>query len=258
MKQIKRSSLSGFLFKVLIYILALIFLIPVVLTVMKSIQSDNRITLAGYGELLLNCFPFYGLFWNSVIYAVCITFGTVIISIPAAFAFRFAQFRWKKILYVFYLILMMMPFQVMVLPNYIGLRDMGLLNTRMAIILPLIFSPFGVVVLYQYMREIDSSMVEAARLETNSTISIIIHCILPQIKVCVAAAALFVFADTWNMVEQPMLYLNDNNLRTLSTFIQQADSYHAQVMFPAAVLFMLPVFLCYLMFHEELKQGLKL
>ena len=153
---------------------------------------------------------------------------------------------------------MMMPFQVMVLPNYIGLRDMGLLNTRMAIILPLLFSPFGVVVLYQYMREIDSSMVEAARLETNSTISMIIHCVLPQIKVCVAASALFVFADTWNMVEQPMLYLNDNNLRTLSTFIQQADSYHSQVMFPAAVLFMLPVFLCYLMFHEELKQGLKL
>ena len=101
MKQIKRSSFSSLLVKVLIYILALLFLIPVVLTIMKSIQSGARITLAGYGELLLNCFPFYRLFWNSVIYAVCITFGTVIISVPAAFAFRFAKFRFKKILYVF-------------------------------------------------------------------------------------------------------------------------------------------------------------
>lgn len=258
MKHSKRSSFSSFLVKGLIYILALMFLVPVILTGVKSIQSDQSITLSGYGELLLNCFPFYRMFWNSVIYAICITFGAILISVPAAFAFRFAKFPCKKILYVFYLIIMMMPFQVMVLPNYIGLRDMGLLNTRMAIILPLIFSPFGVVVLYQYMREIDSSMVEAARLETNSTISIIIHCILPQIKVCVAAAALFIFADTWNMVEQPMLYLDDDKLRTLSTFIQQADSYHAQVMFPAAVLFMFPVLLCYLMFHEELKQGLKL
>ena len=153
---------------------------------------------------------------------------------------------------------MMMPIQVMILPNYIGLRDMGLLNTRLAIILPLIFSPFGVVVLNQYMREIDISVIEAARLETNSIITILLHCILPQVKVCIAAAALFIFADTWNMVEQPMLYTNEDRLRTLTTFIANADQYKPEVMFPASILFMLPVFFCYLIFHEELKEGLKL
>lgn len=254
----KRTSVVGFLVKVAIFLLAVIFLVPVFLTVIQSVQIDGKLSMKGYQELFFNCFPFYRLFWNSVIYAVSITIGSLVISILAAFSFKFAHFRGKNILYVLYIIIMMMPLQVMVLPNYIGLRDMGLLNTRMAIILPLIFSPFAVVVIHQYMREIDSSVVEAARLETNSVVSIVLHCILPQIKVCVAAAALFVFADMWNIVEQPMLYLNEDKLRTLSTFIEKSDSYHAEVMFPAAILFMVPVFLFYLLFHEELKEGLKL
>lgn len=257
MKHNKKTRIAHLLLNLLILMAAIVFMLPVILTVFESIKTDEGITFSGFQELFFNCFPFYRMFWNSVIYSVSITFGMLLVSIPAAFAFKFAQFRYKKVLYLLYLIIMMMPLQVMILPNYIGLRDMGLLNTRMAIILPLIFSPFGVVVLHQYMREIDSSIIEAARLETNSVIKILIHCILPQIKVCVGACSLFVFADMWNMVEQPMIYVNDNKLRTLATFVEQADLYNVEVLFPSAVMFMIPVFLCYLMFHEELKQGLK-
>lgn len=238
-------------------LLAVLFMLPVILTLVESFCYDQKLTLHGYQELFLNCFPFYKMFWNSVIYTFVITAGAIVISVFAAVGFLCSEFKGKRLLYVVYIILMMMPLQVMILPNYIGLRDMNLLNTRAAIILPLIFSPLGVVVIHQYMREIDRSMIEAGRLETNSILKIILHCIVPQIKVCIFAAALFLFADTWNIVEQPMLYLNDDQLRTLSAFIAQAQNYSGEVLLPASVLFMIPVLLCYLMYHEELENGLK-
>ena len=236
----------------------IIFLVPVVLTVVMSFLSDGELSAEGYRVLFFDCFPFYRMFWNSVLYAFSITLGAIVVAVPAAFAFRFAQFRGKQALYVLYIVLMMMPLQVMLLPNYIGLRDMGLLNTPYAIILPLVFSPLAVVVLHQYLKECDVQMVEAARLETNSVLKIILHCIVPQVKLCVFAVGLLIFAETWNLVEQPLLYLDEDRWKNLSLLFSEAERYEPEVLLPAAVLFMIPVLLWYLLFHNELKRGLKL
>jgi len=237
---------------------AIVFLVPVVLTVLRSLYMGGSVSLAGYRELLLNCFPFYKMFWNSVLYAVTITAGAVLIAVPAAFAFCFAKFPGKRFVYVLYIVLMMMPLQVMILPNYIGLRDLGLLNTRAAVILPLIFSPLGVVVMRQYMDGSETEAIEAARLETSSCLRILWHCVLPQLKVCICAVALFLFAENWNLLEQPLLYLNEDSKRNLSIFFSQTEKYEGEVLYPAAVLFMIPVCLWYLLYHRELKEGLKI
>lgn len=252
------SKIIGFIIRLFVFFLAISFLIPVILTLKESVYYEGKLTLEGYYQLILNCFPVYRMFWNSVIYSISITLGAILISVPAAFSFKFAQFKGKQALFVLYLVLMMMPLQVMILPNYIGLRDLGILNTPFGIIIPLIFSPFAVIVTHQYMKEIDVSIIEAARLDTNSTITIILRCVYPQIRVCIAAVALFLYADMWNMVEQPLLFLNDNKYRTLSSFIENIEYYDKAVLMPASVLFIIPVFLWYLLFHEELKEGLKL
>ena len=257
MREEKRRGVKNILLFILVLILALIFVFPVILTVLGSIYNDNRLSIDGYFQLILNCFPFFRFFWNTAIYTVAITGGVLLISIPAAFSFKFARFKGKKLTFLIYIINMMMPFQVMVLPNYIGLRDLGIINTPWAIILPMFFSPFGVVVTHQYMRELDSSLIEAARLETNSVFKVLINCVIPQVKVCIVAVGLFVFADAWNMVEQPLLYVNDDKLRNLSAFIANTENFDPAVMLPASVIFLIPVFLCYLLFHEELKEGLK-
>lgn len=253
----KKKIFTGVLFLFLL-LAGIVFLVPVVLTVIGSFLLEKKVSGYGYQELFFNCFPFYRMFWNSVLYATSVTVGAIALSVPAAYAFKFAKFPGKNVLYVVYIILMMMPLQVMLLPNYIGLRDMKLLNTPFAIILPLLFSPLGVVILYQYMRECDVEMVEAARLETKSCVKVIWHCIVPQIRVCIFAVALLVFAETWNLVEQPLLYLNENKWRNLSLLFSETQRYEAEVLLPAAVLFMLPVLLWYLLFHTELKKGLKL
>lgn len=242
------------LYPVLLALLALAFFLPVAATVILSFKNG----FGGYCDLLFNCFIFYPMFWNSVIYAGVITLVQLAVIIPCAFGFSQAKFRGKGILAVFYIVLMMMPLQVTILPNYIGLRDMGLINTPAAIILPMIFSPFGVVVMNQYMKSIDGSVIEAMRLETNSVIRIMLTAVIPQLRVCIFAVVLFVFADCWNMVEQPMLFLKDSELKTLSVFIANAGDFSGEVLFPAAVIFLVPVLILYLFFSENLEKGLTL
>lgn len=248
---------AGYILAAGICAAAVFFLIPVAMTLLRSFRVQGSFSLAGYQELFFDCFPFYRLFWNSVVYSMVVTAGVVLVSVLAAFAFHFAHFPGKKALYILYIVLMMMPLQVMILPNYIGLRDLKLLNTPAAIILPLIFSPMGTVIVKQYMEGCDVQVVEAARLETNSSLRIIRHCILPQIRVCVCAVALFIFAETWNMVEQPLLYVNEDSMRTLSAMFSATENYHEAVLSPASVLFMVPVLLWYLLYHRELQEGLK-
>ncbi len=246
------------LYAVIFALLAVIFVLPVIATVVLSFSVEGRPSLLGYADLLFNCFIFYPMFWNSVIYAAVITLAQLAVIIPCAFGFSQARFKGKGVLFVFYIVLMMMPLQVTILPNYIGLRDMNLIDTPFGIILPMIFSPFGVVVMHQYMKSIDASVIEAARLETNSIIRIMLTAVVPQIRICIFAVVLFVFADCWNMVEQPMLFLENERLKTLSVFITNATSYEGAVLFPAAVLFLIPVLLLYLFFNENLEKGLTL
>ena len=243
---------------VIFTVLALIFILPVAATVIMSFSSEGTLSLQGYADLLFDCFVFYPMFWNSVLYAAAITIAQLVVIIPCAFGFSQAKFKGKGALFVFYIILMMMPLQVTILPNYIGLRDMGLINTPWGIILPMIFSPFGVVVMRQYMKSIDNSVIEAARLETNSVFRILITSVIPQLRVCIFAVVLFVFADCWNMVEQPMLFLKDDSLKTLSVFIANAQDYTGAVLFPAAVIFLIPVLILYFFFNENLEKGLTL
>lgn len=246
------------LLRFLLLLLAAVFFLPTLATILLSFYPDGQVGFSGYDELFFDCFRFYTMFWNSVLYAYVITALQLVIILPAAFAFSFARFKGKEALFFFYIILMMMPLQVMILPNYIGLRDMGILNTRAGIILPMIFSPFGVVVLRQYMKSMDGSVIEAMRLETNSMVRILLHAVAPQVKVCLYAVGLFVFAECWNMLEQPMLLLQDENLKTLTVFFSDTKNVSDQVLYPASVVFMIPILLLYLFFHRELERGLTL
>ena len=243
---------------VVITVLAAVFILPSAATAALSFTANGGFSLQGYADLLFDCFVFYPMFWNSVLYAAAITAAQLVISIPCAFGFHKAQFRGKSALFVFYIVLMMMPLQVTILPNYIGLRDMGLLDKRLGIILPMMFSPFGVVVMHQYMKNTDGAVIDAARLETGSIIRVMFTAVIPQLRVCIFAVVLFVFADCWNMVEQPMLFLKSDGLKPLSVFIANADGFDGAVLFPAAVIFMIPVLILYLFFNEDLEKGLTL
>lgn len=242
--------------RMLFVMLAVLFVLPVGATVIRSFWAEGGLSLQGYWDLLFDCFVFYQMFWNSMLYATVSTLLQLVIVTLCAFGLTQARFRGKKLLFLAYVVFMMMPLQVTLLPNYIGLRDLGILNTRWGILLPSVFSPFGVVVMHQYMKGIDGEVIEAMRLESSSVLRIVCSGVVPQMKVCIFAVALFVFAENWNMLEQPMLFLKENRLQPLSVLIANAGEYSGNVLFPAAVLFMVPVLLVYLFFKDSLEEGL--
>jgi multiple sugar transport system permease protein len=152
---------------------------------------------------------------------------------------------------------MMMPLQVTLLPNYIGLRDLNLLDTRLAIILPAIFNPFALFIIYQYMKGMHTEYIEAARLETSSILLILAKIVVPYLKTCVIAVFIFIFSENWNMVEQPIIYIEREELYPLSVQLNVIISEELNVGLAGAVIFMLPVLLIYLFFSESFEKGLE-
>lgn len=252
-------------------LMAIIFMYPVVLTLVNSFTAQPQILdiksrtdiwpdgfhISGYYSLLLENQWFLRGFWNSIFYAIVITGLNIMVSVPAAYAFKEARFRGKYHLYFFYIILMMMPLQVTILPNYIGLRDMNLLDTPWALILPGIFAPFGVFLMCQYMRGLDRSTIDAIRLETKSIFQILRYVAIPQVKTCIFALFLFTFAENWNLVEQPNVYLKNMSLMPLSVLLAVNQQLNVLTLFAGSVIFMVPIILLYGYFHESLELGLE-
>ena len=250
---------------------ALLFLLPIVLTVVHSFgvqsvdEGNFRLTslvpsgfsLVGYYDLLIEHFYVLRNFWNSVFYAGSITCLNIAVSVPAAYAFSQARFKGKELLFFFYIMLMMMPLQVTLLPNYIGLRDMKLLDTPFAIVLPSVFAPFSVFLLTQYMKGLEQSYVEAAFLETKSVFRIMLQMIVPQLRTCILAVFVFVFAEYWNMVEQADIYLRRESLKPLSGLLAIGEGLTTSEVLAGSVIFMIPIVILYLYFHDSLEVGLE-
>lgn len=227
-----------------IFLLAICMVAPIVSTFLDAFKNHGEY----YKELLFECPDFYQTFWNSTVYATAITIVQLMIAVLCAFGMTQMQGWSRKLMLFLYIILMLMPLQVTLLPNYIGLRELDLLDTPWAIILPAIFQPTGVIILYQYLKTINTSIIDAAKLETKSIIRIVLVAVVPQIKAAMIAVSLYFFAESWNMLEAPMLFIKNERWQTLSVFISNTDKYDANIMYPAAVIFTIPVILFFLRF----------
>lgn len=235
---------------VILYILSCVVLIPVAGTVIMSFVVDGKLSIKAWKDLLFDCIVFYPMFWNTLLYALMIAALSLIVAVPEAFGIRLLKNRFSSSVSWLYMFLMMLPLQVTLLPVYIQMRDMHLLDTRACIILPEVFGTTGTVLMMQYMKSFDTSIVEAARLETSSVISIIIHIVVPEVRACVGMVFLINFVNAYSLLEQPLLYLEDQRLKNLTVFISQADKYTGNVMFPASVIYMIPVLLLYLLLNQ--------
>ena len=257
--------------RIVIIILSCIFIFPIIFTVINSFSTNLAVSgqynkydiipkgfsIIGYYDLLIENLWFIRGLWNSIFYALIITMFNVVISVSAAYGFHQAFFPGKKVLYFIYIALTIMPLQVSILPNYIGLRDMRLIDTPWAIVLPGIFAPLGVFLMFQYMKGLDGYVIEAARLETKSIFQILLYVVVPQVKTCIIALFVFVFAENWNMVEQPQIFLKDVSLMPLSVLLAIKDNVDIVILMAGSVIFMLPVIILYIYFHDSLETGLE-
>lgn len=231
---------------ILIYFLTVVLIVPAAAVAVMSFYVDGKISLLAWKNLLFNCFIFYPAFWNTLLYAFSISLFSLVLNILGAFGMKIVNNRFSKAVTGVYLFLMMLPLQVTLMPVYIQMRDMHILDTRGCIILPGIFTTTGTVLMAQYMKNFNMDAVEAARLDTSSVVRILLSVVIPENISVTGTVFLLNFTEAYSLLEQPLLFLKNEKLKNLTVFISQSDKYSGNVMFPASVMYLIPVLLLYL------------
>ena len=264
---------------------AVAFLLPTVLTITNSFMSESEInanygmvfstTTGGYVSEKVNLkfipdkvtlsqyitglvkSPEYLLkFWNSIILVVPIVIFQVAIASVAAYSFTRWRGKIRSGIFFFYVILMLMPYQVTLVPNYLVSDWLGLLNTRWSIIFPGMFAPFSVFLLTKFMRRIPYSLIEAAKVDGAGEWDIFTKICLPQCRSALYSIAILVFIDYWNMVEQPLILLQDAESQPLSVFLSSINAGEIGLAFAMATVYMIPSLLLFLHGEEYLVEGI--
>ena len=213
-------------------------------------------TLRSYVELLLDSPEFFVMFWNSVKLTGGILVGQLLVGVPAAWGFARFSFPGKKLLFIIYIALMMMPFQVMMLSNYLVLDRLGLLDTLTGIILPAVFSTFPVFIMYRFFEGIPEALMEAARLDGAGEFMLFIRVGLPLGSPGIISAMVLGFLEYWNLIEQPMAFLKTKSLWPLSLFLPNINMEKAGLAFAASAVVLLPAVLVFLAGQDYLEQGI--
>ena len=169
-------------------------------------------TMKNIVELLLDSPEFFQMFWNSVKIAGGILAGQLIFGMPAAWGLARYSFTGKKIIYMLYIIMMMMPFQVTMLSEYLVLDRLELLDTSSAIILPGIFSTFSVFIMYRFFCGIPESILEAARIDGAGEFQIFFRLGIPLGAAGIISAMVLSFLECWSMMEQSMTFLETKKI----------------------------------------------
>ena len=222
------------------------------------LYAPSVVSLRQYYTILIEEPEYLKLFVNSAMYGGAILLGQTLIIPMTAYALSRFAFRGRDTLFFLVLMLMLLPFQVTMAPSVMTLRALGLLNTPWAIILPSIFSPFYIFLLRQFMVGIPGEIIEAGQMDGTGTLRTFAHVVLPVCRPILGAAAALSFADCWNLVEQPLVYLTDSRLQPLSVMFNKMNEEGQAVAFAGAALYLLPMLLIYIYFQDDILLGVQL
>lgn len=267
-------------FGVLVVLFGLAVCLPLVLLVVGSIAEPDALAAslggvvgggAGYAQLgaaplppslqsyvavLLDSPAFHVLMANSALYAVAVLAGQVLVAAPAAWALARFRFRARNALFFLYVLLMMLPFQAVMLSNYLVLRQLGIDNTILAIVLPGMFSAFPVFIMRQFFAAIPDNIVESARLDGAGEWRIFLRIGVPLGAPGIFAALMLGFFEYWGLVEQPLAFLRDQTLWPISLFAPTLTLESVGTVFAAAVIAAIPAVLLFLFGKDYLARGI--
>ena len=228
-------------------------------TLMEVKLSPQMVSLDQYWNVLIEDMSILRYYLNSILFTLAILLGQTLIIPALAYALSRFQFPGRDALAFLIIMLLLLPFQVTMVPTVLMLRSLGLLNTAWAIILPTVASPFYVFLLRQNMIGIPKELFEAAQMDGAGPIRCFFHIALPASKPILGAALALSFADCWNMVEQPLVFLpNNTTLYPLSVTFNQLSERSTGIEFAGAALYLLPSLLIYLFFQKDIMTGVQL
>lgn len=214
------------------------------------------VTFSQYINLFQNALFMNGL-WNSIFITAPSVIGQVIVAVPAAYAFEMSKNRHKEKLFFVYIVIMLMPLPVVLVPQFVMAGFLGISESVLAIILPAIFSPFGVFLLRQFMKTLPHEYIEAAKLDGAGQVRILASIVMPLLKPAIAALALLVFIDYWNVVDQAIVFITNPSQEPLSVTLTRFRG-NFDIVFAASFFYMLPALLVFLYGQEHLVKGMKM
>ncbi len=213
-------------------------------------------TLRAYVRLLLDSPEYFTAFWNSVFQVIGILLGQLLVAVPAAWAFARFRFPGKRVWWLLYLLLMILPFQVIMVSGYLVLNSLHLMDTQAAVILPGIFSTLPVFILRKSFAGIPDEIIEAARIDGAGDLRIFFYIGIPLGLPGIFSILILGFLEYWNAIEQPMTYLKSKPLWPLSLYLPQMVNTEVMTAFAASLVTLLPAVLLFLWGQESLERGI--
>lgn len=202
--------------------------------------------------------PFGRYFFNSSVVAASVTAGVLFTALLAGYAFGAMQFRGRQVFFTLYLATMMIPFEVLMIPNYLLVAQLGWLNSYRALIIPWTANVFSVFLLTQFFRGLPRDFFEAAQLDGCGHWQFLWAIGRPLAQPALATVAIFAFLGSWNSLLWPLLVTNDDRMRPvevgLSTFLQEQGN-ETHLMMAAATVVMLPVLIVFLLAQRRFIEG---
>jgi len=199
------------------------------------------------------------LFTNSLASLVVRVIGQVLIASLAAYGLARLKFPGAKIVLGLFLMVLMVPPQMFIIPQYEVIRDLGWLNSVQALALPGIFSSFGMFILYQFMRSLPSELDEAAKLDGANPLQIYARIIMPLCAPAIAAVTIMTSLFAWNDLLWPMVVNTDPNRMTLSVglaTLQGAQSTDIPTLMAGSLLALLPMVIIFLLLQKQFIRGI--
>jgi len=265
----RKKILHNIGFYAIAVLVSIVVLIPFFWMISTSLKSKGALmalpiqwipenpTFSAY-EKVFTRFPFMRAAFNSFLITVSYTLITLISASMAAFAFTKIKFPFSNGLFKMYIASMMIPTQVTLIPLFIIMNKMELINTYPSVILPSLFKAFGVFLLVQNMRTIPDDFMEAAKIDGAGKFKIYRIVILPLCLPTLATLCITTFMESWNDYLWPLLMLTEKKKMTLTLALNSLNGQYAteyNVLMAGSLLSMIPIILVYIISQTQSKKG---
>lgn len=223
----------------------------------KPVTTENFSNVMGKAEE----FPIWRWTANSLFVSFAATLLVLVVDSLAAFAYSRLQWPGRDKVFSVLVATMLVPGQVLLIPTYLLVRQLGIFDTYAALVFPVSASAFGVFLLRQFFLSIPKELEEAARLDGCGPLGILRHVILPLSKPALATLGIFTFMGTWNAFEGPLLFTDSVLMRTLPvgiTIFQGRYNIEYGPLMAAAALAAIPVAVAFLLFQRHIIKGISL
>ncbi|HPZ18404.1 MAG TPA: carbohydrate ABC transporter permease [Fervidobacterium sp.] len=266
----RKSPVSKVVYYVVMIVLSFFMVLPLFWMITTSLKDTGALTAIPIEWIpkkvtfdsfrkLFEIFPFGKAFLNSVIVSVSITIVNVFSACMAAYVFAKIPFKGRELLFGIFLVTMMIPGSVTLIPNYLILRSFHLLNSYLGLILPSFFNIFGIFMLRQSMRQIPDDFIDAAVIDGASQWRIFFNVIIPLSRPMIATLFVITFMGAWNDYLWPLIVLTDKSKMTLPVALSMLNGQYSteyNLLMAGALISIVPIIIVYAFAQRYFEEGL--